>query len=161
MLIITKVTIAVCSSPYLSIEVNHSSSPSLNSLITRELGDLEQTGQYNPEVLFLPHCIMHSLSILLVFLARSLCSDRSLSRTHCEKFGFLAARSQEVGSRVMSFCLILPRNCSFHIYMSQESPRGIPRRLEIWLVCHGGGGDKELGGGHFLQGLGAASPRRL
>jgi len=95
---------------------------------------------------------MHSLSILLTCFFLPLSSDRSLSRTHCEKFGFLAAKSQEVGSRVMSFCLISLRNCPFHIYMSQESPWAIPRKLVVWLLCHGGGGVKELGGGLSLRG---------
>jgi len=80
-----------------------------------------------------------------------LSSDRSLSRTHCEKFDFLAAKSQDVGSRVMSFCLIFTRKLAFHIYISQKSPWAIPRKLVVWLLCHGGGGDKELGGGHSLR----------
>ncbi len=88
-------------------------------------------------------------------------SERNWSRTHCEKFGFLAAKSQDVGSRVMSFCLISLGNCSIHIYMSQESPWAIPRKLVVWLLCHGGGGDKELGGGHSLRGPRGGSAAKI
>ena len=90
---------------------------------------------------------LHS-AIIQVFLCLYSClwlsSDRNLSRTHCEKFDFLAAKSQEVGSRVMSFCLIFTRKLAFYIYISQKSPWAIPRKLVVWLVCHGGGGDKLL-----------------
>jgi len=97
---------------------------------------------------------LHS-AIAQVFLCLCSClrlsSDRNLSRTHCEKFDFLAAKSHDVGSRVMSFCLIFTRKLAFRIYISQESPWAIPRKIVVWLLCHGGGGDKELGGGHSLS----------
>jgi len=82
-----------------------------------------------------------------------LSSARNLSRTHCEKLDFLAAKSQEVRSRVMSFCLIFNGKLSFRIYISQESPWAIPRKLVVWLVCHGGGGDKIMEGDYFLRRL--------
>lgn len=81
-------------------------------------------------------------------------SDRSLSLTQEEKLGFCLANSHVTLSNVTFIGRMLL--ASEHLYINLcarigKNTRGIPSKLEIWLVCHGGGGDKIMEGDSFLR----------